>query len=97
MILDAALKLSNDIAKLLYCVDDKSTGKNELDASKIMAELVLDEKQMSAMLKLDDDLPTIDLSELEVTEITPEQFEKEEAAANTMKAVTEEIKIFKNN
>ena len=91
LILDAAMKLSNDITKLLYCVDDKAFGKNELNMDKAMANLQLDEKQMMSIIKMDD-LDDLETSGMQAKAIvSPEQLAKEEEAAQKMQAMTQQM------
>ncbi|EAL48917.2 filopodin, putative [Entamoeba histolytica HM-1:IMSS] len=89
MLLDAAMKLSNEMARMLSAVDEESIG-NQINMKGIDADLVNAEKQITNILKIDD-LVDIDLGKAMTVEITSEEMEAENTALTKMQTVTSEI------
>ena len=88
MLLDAAMKLSNEMQRLLQCCDDESLGlPNKM--GEVQLECAQAEKQLINLLKVED-------FELEMqtkhVEVTSEELEAEKKALERMKEVSQEVK-----
>ncbi|KAL7717003.1 Talin [Entamoeba marina] len=87
MLLDAAMKLSNEMSRLLSAVDDESIGGNS-DMKLIDKDILADVRQLTNILKVDD---IVDLQTSAVTEVTSEELAMEKAAEEKIKTTTAEL------
>ncbi|KAL7715485.1 Talin [Entamoeba marina] len=87
MLLDAAMKLSNEMSRLLSAVDDESIGGNS-DMKLIDKDILADVRQLTNILKVDD---IVDLQTSAATEVTSEELAMEKAAEEKIKTTTAEL------